>query len=46
VRSIGTGPFGVQLEVRWTFLDVAVRNPRSISLGINFQLWGRRSEER
>lgn len=46
VRSGATGPFGVQLEVRWTFLDVAVRDPRTISLGINFPLWGRSEERR
>lgn len=41
VRATGSAPFGVQLEARWTFLDVDVRDPRSIGLGVNFPLWGR-----
>ena len=41
VRAMGAAPFGVQLEARWTFLDVDVRDPRSISIGVNFPLWGR-----
>lgn len=42
VRATGAAVFGIQLEARWTFLDVDVRDPRTISLGINFPLWGRR----
>lgn len=43
LRARGEAPFGVQVEARWTFLDVDVRDPRSISLGIDLPLWGRES---
>ncbi|MCG6957607.1 MAG: hypothetical protein LJF04_16575 [Gemmatimonadetes bacterium] len=32
-------PFGIQLQERWEFLRVPV-NPRVLSLGVNFPLWG------
>ncbi|GMV06319.1 MAG: hypothetical protein AMXMBFR53_25950 [Gemmatimonadota bacterium] len=33
-------PFGTQIEMRWTFPEGDFK-PRSLTLGVNFPLWGR-----
>lgn len=38
-RRLGGAPFGTQIEIRWVFLD-AEFNPRNLTLGVNFPLWG------
>ena len=36
------GALGIQIEVRWTFLDSPVLDPRTVTFGVNFPLSGRR----
>jgi len=38
-------PFGTQIEMRWTFPEGDFK-PRSLSLGVNFPLWGRGGDRR
>ncbi len=38
----GAGPFGLQIEARWTFLESDILNPRTVTFGVNFPLSGRR----
>lgn len=39
VRSGITGPFQVQIELRWIFLEDTTVRPAPVTLGINFPLW-------
>ena len=41
VKGGGPGPLGTQVEFRWIFLPDDDYDPRTISLGVNFPLWGR-----
>ena len=44
VKSAGIGvSFSTQLEIRWVFLKDSPIDPRMITLGVNFPLWGRES---
>jgi hypothetical protein len=42
VKGGGPGPLGTQVEFRWIFLPDDSYDPRTITLGVNFSLWGRR----
>jgi hypothetical protein len=37
-ESVGGAPFGIQLEVRWVWVDEDIK-PQLLTFGINFPLW-------
>ena len=42
VKSGGPAGLGTQVEFRWVFLNGVDYDPRAVTLGLNFPLWGRR----